>query len=204
MDPAVELVQAYLQVNGYFTVVEYPVLELSRSGDRTATDIDVLAFRFPGAGSHAVAPGRRGVGPVTREPDPALGGDPARTDMIFGEIKQGRTRVNPAMKDPLVLATALARFGCCRGGEHAHDLALRLLRRGTARTEAGHDVRLVAFGSGGTVPKTRCVDLAHVVTFLDQYLADHWTSVGRAQLSQPALAMVALLRKAGLRPTRLD
>jgi len=30
MDTAVALVQAYLNVNGYFTVVEYPVLEAFR------------------------------------------------------------------------------------------------------------------------------------------------------------------------------
>ena len=29
MDTAVGLVQAYLRVNGYFTVAEYPVLDLS-------------------------------------------------------------------------------------------------------------------------------------------------------------------------------
>lgn len=29
MDTAVALVQAYLHVNGYFTVTEYPVLEAS-------------------------------------------------------------------------------------------------------------------------------------------------------------------------------
>jgi uncharacterized membrane protein YedE/YeeE len=51
MDTAVALVEAYLNVNGYFTVAEYPVLEASRHGGvRAATDLDVLAFRFPGAG----------------------------------------------------------------------------------------------------------------------------------------------------------
>lgn len=40
------LVQSYLHVNGYFTVVEYPVLEARRGGTpRTITDLDVLAFR---------------------------------------------------------------------------------------------------------------------------------------------------------------
>lgn len=49
MDNAVALVQAYLYVNGYFTVAEYPVLEaLKHAGYRTVTDIDILAFRFPG------------------------------------------------------------------------------------------------------------------------------------------------------------
>ena len=47
MDTAVALVQAYLQVNGYFTVVEYPVLEAYRRGPaRAVTDLDVLAFRI--------------------------------------------------------------------------------------------------------------------------------------------------------------
>jgi hypothetical protein len=50
MDNAVALVQAYLQVNGYFTVTEYPVLEAARHGIEAATDFDVLAYRFPGAG----------------------------------------------------------------------------------------------------------------------------------------------------------
>jgi hypothetical protein len=50
MDTAVALVQSYLHVNGYFTVVEYPVLETRRGGPpRTVTDLDVLAFRFPRA-----------------------------------------------------------------------------------------------------------------------------------------------------------
>jgi hypothetical protein len=51
MDNAVALVQAYLQVNGYFTVTGYPVLEAARHGIEVATDLDVLALRFPGRGS---------------------------------------------------------------------------------------------------------------------------------------------------------
>jgi hypothetical protein len=40
MDNAVALVQAYLRVNGYFTVAEYPVLEATRDGGyRAATDV---------------------------------------------------------------------------------------------------------------------------------------------------------------------
>jgi hypothetical protein len=60
MDPAVALVQAYLQMNGYFTVTEYSVVEAAgRSNQyRMSTDLDVLAVRFPGAG-HAVVGGPR-------------------------------------------------------------------------------------------------------------------------------------------------
>ena len=55
MDTAVALVQAYLNLNGYFTVVEYPVLETSRRGPaRSVTDLDVLAVRFTGAGHEVI------------------------------------------------------------------------------------------------------------------------------------------------------
>ena len=48
MDHAVALVQAYLQLNGYFTSAESPIFTgAGRKGARTITDIDVLAFRFP-------------------------------------------------------------------------------------------------------------------------------------------------------------
>ncbi len=48
MDHAVALVQAYLQLNGYFTSAEYPIIaSAGRSGARTIADIDILAFRFP-------------------------------------------------------------------------------------------------------------------------------------------------------------
>lgn len=54
MDTAVALVQAYLNVNGYFTVTEYPVMEAYAEWPaRTATDLDLLAFRFR---SPSVAP----------------------------------------------------------------------------------------------------------------------------------------------------
>lgn len=39
MDNTVALVSAYLQVNGYFCVTEYPLLERSRSGDNTRSVI---------------------------------------------------------------------------------------------------------------------------------------------------------------------
>jgi len=50
MDMGVALVQACLRAHGYFTVSEYPILEAIRHGEhRIATDIDILAVRFPHA-----------------------------------------------------------------------------------------------------------------------------------------------------------
>lgn len=79
MDHAVSLVQAYLQLNGYFTSAEYPIIaSAGRSGVRTITDIDVLAFRFP---SGRRAPQGLHVGEV----DPGLGIPDDSIDMIIGE-----------------------------------------------------------------------------------------------------------------------
>lgn len=49
MDTAVALVQAYLNVNGCFTIAEYPVLEAYRRRPaRSVTDLDILAARCSG------------------------------------------------------------------------------------------------------------------------------------------------------------
>ena len=177
MDTAVALVQAYLNVNGYFTVVEYPVIEASRGKPaRAVTDLDVLAFRFAGAG-HEIVRGHQHVplGNHAFEPDPALGCPVGRPDMIVGEVKEGAARFNPATRDPLVLEVALARFGCC-SRDHARHLAQELVSRGHIDTPAGHAVRMVAFG---TAPDTSAgghatvVPMRHVIEFLRRYLREH-------------------------------
>lgn len=44
MDKAVALVRTYLQLNGYFTVTEYPVIHIGRhGGHHTMTDLAVIA-----------------------------------------------------------------------------------------------------------------------------------------------------------------
>ena len=201
MDIAVALVQAYLNVNGYFTVVEYPVLEASRRGPaRAVTDLDVLAFRFVGAG-HEVVHGRghSPLGGHRFEPDPALGCPADRPDMIVGEVKEGAARFNPATRDPTVLQIALARFGCCPA-DAAEDLVARLLSRGRVDAPAGHAIRMVAFG---TVPDASAgghwttVPMNHVVDFLRRYLRDHWEILRHTQVKDPTLGLLALLEKWG-------
>jgi len=191
------MVEAYLQVNGYLTVTEYPVLEAIRHGEvRTATDLDVLAFRFARAGARPRGR-QRTVGPVAREPDPVLGVAANCSDMIIGEVKQGAARLNPAMRDPAVLAAALVRFGCCEA-DRAEATVDRLLSSGEARTHGGHTVRMVAFGSSpsrsGSSP-CRVVGLKHVAGYLRQYLREHRAVLAHAQLTQPVLALFALLEK---------
>lgn len=198
MDTAVALVQAYLHVNGYFTVTEYPVLEAGRAGQaRTVTDLDVLAYRFAGAGEHVA--GGRGHGPfaLIRGPDPALGAPSHCPDMIVGEVKEGRAPLNPAMRDPAVLGVALARFGCCPL-EDASELTGRLLTKGSATSPSGHSIRIVAFGDAASSThhgSWATVTMRHVVEFLQTYLPQHWAVLRHAQFHDSALATLALLEK---------
>ena len=181
MDNAVALVQAYLQVNGYFTVTEYPVLEAARHGIETATDLDVLAFRFPGAGR--LLPAKRGGREHwIAEVDAALACPSDRVDMLIGEVKEGRAELNRAARDPHVLRAVLVRFGCC-AEQHVAPIIGHLLRDGVADMPSGHRVRLAAFGStvepGGH--GYHAIELGHVVKFLQQYLRDDWGVLRHAQ-----------------------
>jgi hypothetical protein len=204
MDTAVALVQAYLHVNGYFTVAEYPVLEAYR-GDhaRTVTDLDILAFRFAAAG-HDVIRGRRrhplGSGAATTDPTLACPTD--RADMIVGEVKEGTARFNAAMRDPVVLEIALRRFGCS-APEHIHEVTQRLLSQGHALTPEGHSVRMVAFGDvvEGDPPKAwTTISMRHVVQFLQDYLRQHWDVLRHAQ---DPLRVVLIRRKGDSFSTRV-
>jgi hypothetical protein len=45
--------------------------------------------------------------------DAILGQSGDLSDMIVGEVKEGRARLNDRARDPSVLRAALVRFGCC-------------------------------------------------------------------------------------------
>ncbi len=200
MDNAVALVQAYLRINGYFTVAEYPVVEaVGAGGHRSVTDLDILAFRFPLAGGYDSHAGdrRRIVEAEVITLDPVLGRDSKLSDMLVGEVKEGRTRVNEAMRDPAVLHAALTRFGCC-GANEAPEIVGRLIRSGNATTTAGHQIRMVAFGSTvSEVPHGyTAISLGHIVQFLRDYLRHNWGIVRHVQMKEPTLGMLLLLEKA--------
>lgn len=147
MDTAVSIVRAYLQANGYFTMTEVPVIETTGDVVRSATDLDVLAVRFPGehrtVANHGHDWARDEVIPGTL--DPAIGDHPDFTDFIIGEVKEGRAELNAAATEPHVLRVALCRFGA-----FPHDKLDRMvadLRHAGETREGKSRVRLFAFGS---------------------------------------------------------
>lgn len=197
MDNAVTLVQTYLRLNGYFTIVEYPVVEL-RGEFRAATDLDVLAFRFPGA--RRVVPGE--AGHRRRHPpfqtDPVLDVPVDRTDMLIGEVKEGEAKFNTGGRRAAVIGAALARFGCAPANE-AESVSVELLRSGAASTTHGHSVRLVAFGSVADPrpdAQYRRVSLGHALRYVESWMDEHWAVLRHTQLKDPVLSFLATLMKA--------
>lgn len=193
MDHAVALVQAYLQVNGYLTAAEVPVLTaLPAGGYATATDIDLLALRLCDAGGVALPRGMSGL-----SPDPALAVPKGAADFLVIEVKEGRAELNRGARDPDVLRTVLEQFGV---GPHDHvERAFRELeRKGKTRWPGDVWVRRFAFGS--TVdPKIvrgfRAISLTHVTSFLTDFMERHWSALRHAHLRQPALGFFALLEQ---------
>jgi len=202
MDMGVMLVQAYLRVHGYFTVSEYPVLEAKRHGNlRMATDIDILAVRFPQACLLVPRQGRRDEDDVElATPDAALSVPRDRVDMIVGEVKVGTAELNQAATDPAVLRSTLMRFGCC----DRHDTARvvdALLRAGRTTNPAGHQVRMVAFGSlppSRPHPTYQVVLLGDILRFMRRYLQTHWSALHHADFKDPAFSFLMMLEKAGM------
>ena len=198
MDSAVSLVQTYLRVNGYFTVTEFPVVEAVRgSGLKTATDLDVLACRFPAAKRVVIERNRAHGHGRTGVPDPELGVEAGVVDMIVGEVKESAAEFNPAGLRRSVFAAALARFGCCADEAHADGVAETLLRDGWAEAHPGHVVRLMAFGTRtGRSGPYRQIGIDHVHRFLDAYVRDNWGTLRHTESKDPALAFVMLREKA--------
>lgn len=203
MDTAVAIVQSYLHLCGYFTATEYPVVEATRRGYQTVTDLDVLAIRFPGA--RRVVPSRSKSGaasPGEAGPEPIHEPVADQVDMIIGEVKEGRAELNRGARDPLVLRTALTRFGCCEGA-HVDDAVQRLLRKGRAdlphASAAAHHVRLVAFGSRRPDHlgyPCEVVLLGDIIDAMQSYLREHWSLIRQAQFKDPALSLLTTMEKA--------
>ena len=198
MDNSVALVQAYLRINGYFTVTEYPVIAARGDGQyRAATDLDVLAFRFPNAGR--LVPGKRpGRDEDHFSVDDALDTTTEHADMLIGEVKEGRAELNEATSDPGVLRAILAGFGCC-SREDAPRIAETLIRDGSVVLPSGHRIRIVIFASnvgGAGEPRPIVISLGHVVQFLRSYMNEHWEVLRHSDTKDPALGFLMTLAKA--------
>lgn len=209
MDTGVALVSAYLRFNGYISLPEQPILigEGRPWRYRTATDLDVLAVRFPHA---AVVVPRDGGGRANDSsddlkvaPDRLLDLQEGTVDVLLAEVKEGRPRLNDGLRDPVVLQAALSRLDA--GFDDPMDgIARGLIERGETRTEAGGRrwrFRLVAFGDGAPVMDCgpfRAIPLRHTALFLMRCMAEHPKVWRDAQFGDTVLDLLHLLDKLGL------
>ncbi len=195
MDTAVALVQSYLYMNGYFTVTEYPVLEMMASGEfRTVTDVDILALRIPGAGRYD---DDTPAGQPIIACDPALDVDEGRLDLIIAEVKEGKADLNASARDPEVLTAALRRFGYI-DDETAEDLVDQLLEDGEAFHPSGPRVRLCAFGGRPPYqenPPYIWLLHADLADYIRGTLRKHWSAAQTIQSKDPALSFMLLMEK---------
>ncbi|HEX7051896.1 MAG TPA: hypothetical protein VF188_16940 [Longimicrobiales bacterium] len=208
MDTAVALVDAYLRFNGYVSIPEQPILVGEGRPWRyhTATDLDLLAVRFPRA---AVVVPRDGGGQTWPGEELKIAADPLldlrddAIDVLVAEVKEGRPRLNDALCDATVLQAVLRRLDAGFDEPLARVVA-RLIANGEAASTAGGRrwrFRLVAFGDGAPVTTRqpfRVLPLRHAALFLLHCMAEHHQVWRDAQFGDTVLDLLHLLDKLGL------
>ncbi|MCH8899140.1 MAG: hypothetical protein IH942_01450 [Acidobacteria bacterium] len=190
-DAALELVEAYLAVNDYFVLTEFELHEWRRDRYRTLTDVDVVAVRLPSP--RGAVHYHDGDGTVecllAGEVDPALGVATDRCDVIIGEVKRGEASFNPALRDPRVLHAVLRRVGVVTEtppDEVVDELSLV----GWAATPWAQ-LRLVAFGSRGSVSDGTVIRHDHMMDWLNGVLERHRELFEVSSFSDPVLSLLA-------------
>ena len=199
MDTAVGLVKAYLELCGYFVLAELPVRVAENGAYHDVTDLDIVAVRFPHP--RLALPQR-----ITRPLEVFLGADPALetfdtgVDVIIGEVKEGRARLNPALHREETIVFALRRLGCCPEADVAtearviahtgqHEMAMP----GQVRCR----VRLVAFAGSGHASEhgVLTISLKHCAQFVTERLHEASDVLAGTQFKDPVLGLFALQGK---------
>ncbi|HET9439431.1 MAG TPA: hypothetical protein VFO52_04645 [Longimicrobiales bacterium] len=204
MNTCVALVGAYLRFNGYVTVPEQPVLIGQGKPYRyhTATDVDILAVRFPNAA--VVVPREYGAveDNLHLDIDPTLQLEDDTVDVLVAEVKSGRPRLNDGLRDRDVLYATLRRVDPGFDVD-IDDTITVLIRHGEARCKAAGKkwrFRLVAFGEGQPAPEGgpyTVVQMRHVAAFLVQTMREHHQVWKDAQFGDPVLDLLHLFDKMG-------
>ena len=203
VDTAVALVKSYLEFCGYFVLAELPVRAYHGAGYQDVTDLDVIAVRFPHPPS---ARSRRADRPldVLLGVDPVLGASSDGVDVVIGEVKEGKARVNPALRRDDTITFALRRLGCCPEDRLAEEASL--IRHGGGREMSMPGgvrcrARLISFAGHGVAPDhgVQTIPLTHCVDFIMNRLSEARDVLGGAQFKDPVLGLFALQDKLAAR-----
>lgn len=199
MDIGVDLIEAYLRLNGYFTITEFEVLrETTPDIYQTITDVDIIAVRFPGpiyiADSHG-----KGESPALLVEDPVLELQPDTVDVMIAEVKQGEAVFNPGLTDHHTLHTVLQRVAWLyEDGVHdvARDLEKRLVCYQASPPDRKVRTRLVAFGRS-PINDLHTISLTHVFGKMIGQFEEYGDALRAAQFKSPAAGLIRLLVKTG-------
>lgn len=200
MDVAVNLVESYLRLNGYFTLSELEIQGQMPDGSfETLTDVDIVAIRFPGPGQRAGARRDDDDCHMLLIDDPELRLEPDTVDLVIGEVKEGHPVFNPGLKRHEVLHAVLGRVDWLFDEPSLHvverlqrdDVAMVSLRSGGEMR-----ARLVAFGRS-TVSNLHTMSLSHVVETMVGFMEEFDDVLRSARFKDPAPALLRLLTKAG-------
>lgn len=203
MDIGVELVEAYLRLNGYFTLSEMEITRRLEDGSyQTVTDVDMAAIRFPGdvlvADSH-------GDSEALLIEDPVLMLEDDTVDVIIGEVKQGPAVFNPGLTEHPTLHGVLQRLEWLYA-QGAEEVISGLQDHRVCHTEArgGGRVRtrLVAFGRS-PVNDINTIALSHMIETMLTFFERFDDALRPAQLKDPASGFLRLLVKTGFNVERL-
>lgn len=204
MNTCVALVGAYLRFNGYVTVPEQPVLIGQGKPYRyhTATDIDILAVRFPNAA--VVVPREYGTveDDLHLDIDPGLDLQEDTVDVLIGEVKSGRPRLNEGLRDHDVLYATIRRVDPGFDAPLDETIAA-LIRHGEAQCKSAGKrwrFRLVAFGEGQPAPDGgpyKVIQMRHVAKFIIRTIGEHHEVWKDAQFGDPVLDLLHFLDKLG-------
>ena len=197
MDVAVNLVESYLRLNGYFTLSEFEILGRAKDGTfRTLTDVDIVGLRLPG---DVETPDHHDDARLLMIRDPALRLEPDEIDVIIGEVKQGEAVFNPGLMSPRVLQSVLERIRWIYDGDVSRvvdELCRHGLSVGSSFRGAGVRTRLVAFGRSSQV-NLHTMSLSHIVEQMTSFMSDFNGLLRSANFKDPAPALLRLLAKTG-------
>jgi len=202
MNAGVSLVRAYLNLNGYFTATDIPVIRQGSKGSyRELTDIDVMGVRFPFA-AHVVPMGEPGPEDDLRLPiDEKLEINEDVVDVIFAEVKEGKPMLNPAFRTSAALERALARLGSVPPAD-TERVVNELQETGESRV-GGADapatcrIRLMAFGAGMGGPREgyTVFSMRRAARFVANNLRDFHHVIRPARINDPFMGILHFLEK---------
>jgi hypothetical protein len=205
MDVAVELVDAYLTMTGYFTMSEFDIQRKTDSGQYvTVTDVDMVAIRFPGDTLAADVHAQSDAEMLTLV-DEALLLEDGMIDVIIGEVKQGEAVFNSGLKSHHALHSVLRRIAWLyeTGVQPViADLQQHGISRLPARGGGVIRTRLVAFGQA-SYTDVHTLNLAHILTQMSTFMGIYEDVLKPAQFSETVPAFLRLLAKTQieLKPT---